>query len=129
MESNSRAASSSSSFLLLIFLFASLPCWKLAAAAAAASPGRWTAACNETEGGGHRCSSVEKDLEEFQFDSEINRRLLAGSGSSDVVHQALDASQAVCHTKRGSPSQCGGLSGNKPGPQRNCGTNLYRCPP
>ncbi|KAG6524593.1 hypothetical protein ZIOFF_014527 [Zingiber officinale] len=121
----SKSRSAAFFYFFLLFLFASLPCWK--PASAAASPKRWAAASNETEGGGRRCSSVEEDLEEFQFDSEINRRLLAGSGFSDVGHAALNANKAACSTNGGKAYQCGARSGNKPSP-RSCGQNLYRCP-
>ncbi|KAG6524597.1 hypothetical protein ZIOFF_014531 [Zingiber officinale] len=118
---NNRATSSF--FFFLLFLFASSPCWK---PVAAASSGRWTTACNETEGGGRRCSSVEEDLEEFQFDTEINRRLLAGSGSSDVAHATLDANKAACSSKNGQQYNCAAPSLARPLPGRPC-LPIYGC--
>ncbi|KAG6524592.1 hypothetical protein ZIOFF_014526 [Zingiber officinale] len=118
----SKSRSAAFFYFFLLFLFASLPCWKPASAWE-----RWAAACNETEGGSRRCSSVEEDLEEFQFDSEINnRRLLAGSGSPDVAHAALNANKAACSTNHGRPYPCAAGSGNKLSP-RSCGHDYYRC--
>ncbi|KAG6528423.1 hypothetical protein ZIOFF_010597 [Zingiber officinale] len=111
MGSNSRT---SSFFLLLLFLFASQPCCK----PAVASPGRWRTACNETEGGGSRCRvEVEgkgEEAEEFQFDSEISRRLLAGSDSRGVSYAGLDPNKPICYSQNGQPYNCAGRSGNPP---------------
>ncbi|KAG6528418.1 hypothetical protein ZIOFF_010592 [Zingiber officinale] len=115
MGSNRRAASF---FLLLLFLFASQPCWK----PAAASPGRWRTACNETEGSGSRCRvEVEgegEEAEEFQFDSEISRRLLAGSDPRGLSYGGFDPNKPVCKSQNGQPYNCAGRSGNPP--RRGC---------
>lgn len=131
MESSSkRAASSLLSFLfllLLLFLFASLPCWK--PAAAAASGRRWATACNETADGGHRCGVAvvveeEEDAAELQFDSEINRRLLAGT--SGITYRSLNKDKATCSVSGGKPYNCAGKSPNTGG-GRTCTANYYRC--
>ncbi|KAG6531761.1 hypothetical protein ZIOFF_005581 [Zingiber officinale] len=113
-------AASSSFFFLLLFLYATLPCWE---PAAAAFSGRWTTACNGTVGGGHRCRVEEEDAEEFQLDSESNRRLLI----SNSIQSALDANNAVCHTKDGKPYSCLPNRSN-PGDGRTCDYMLFRCP-
>ncbi|XP_042426302.1 protein RALF-like 1 [Zingiber officinale] len=118
-----RAASTFLSFLLFFFLFASLSCWKPAAASAFGR--RSATACNQTADSGRRCGvEEEQGGEELQFDSEINRRLLAQT--SGISYGALNKDKPTCSSKDGKPYNCAGKSPN-PGGGRTCNVDYYRC--
>ncbi|URE29803.1 hypothetical protein MUK42_06200 [Musa troglodytarum] len=107
-----------SSFFLLcasVLLAAVLP-WDVSGAA--------RSTCNETQGRGCRLEEEEEDAE-FELDSDINRRLLAG-GNQHVVNGALDPDRAVCGSSNSGSYNCNGKSGQTGG-GRECGREYFRC--
>ncbi|RRT41988.1 hypothetical protein B296_00024713 [Ensete ventricosum] len=75
-------------------------------------------ACNDTEGRGCRVVEEEEGVE-FELDSEINRRLLAGG--PHIGKDALNPNRPVCLKS--------GCNGKSPytGGGKVCGHGLYRC--
>ncbi|WOL11377.1 protein RALF-like 33 [Canna indica] len=124
--------SSSCSLIPFFFFFllcaSELPIGSTAGPTNAAAPVVATTAfrqstCNETGG----CRMEEEDeaiVVEFQLDSEINRRLLAG-GAPSVTNGALSPNKPVCPSSNGHSYNCGGQSGNSGG--RPCYYHQQRC--
>ncbi|CAL9165228.1 unnamed protein product [Musa hybrid cultivar] len=108
-----------SSFFLLCasVLLADVLPWDVSGAAARST-------CNETQGRGCRVEEEEEDVE-FELDSDINRRLLAG-GNRYIVNGALAADRAVCGSSNGRSYNCNGKSGQTGG-GRECGRDYFRC--
>ncbi|CAL9168708.1 unnamed protein product, partial [Musa hybrid cultivar] len=93
------------------------PTWDVSGAAARST-------CNETQGRGCRVEEEEEDVE-FELDSDINRRLLAG-GNRYIVNGALSPDRAVCGSSNGRSYNCNGKSGQTGG-GRECGRDYFRC--